>query len=242
MGSLRFPNKVMWKFLELPMIAHVFKRASMALESKHIFVTSEDPEILDYMKSVGANVIKSKLNHADGTSRAAEAAGTLFYENVIVLQADEILIDPDHLKKLLIAIQSKSEYNFWNLITNLNTDSETDDSNIVKCTVNRQNEIFFIFRKNPFINSDYRLIKKIMGTIAFKRDHLISLSQKPDSSLQLMNSTEQLKILEYGNTICAVQVESNYPSINTESDIKLVEDFIKTSDRQKLLIGQYVTL
>jgi 3-deoxy-manno-octulosonate cytidylyltransferase (CMP-KDO synthetase) len=224
------------------MIEHVYKRASMALDPKHIFVTSGDSEILNYMNSVGANVIQSKLNHTDGTSRAAEAAKELIYESVIVLQADEILIDPEHIEQLLISIQKKSEYNYWNLITNLNSDTEVDDPNIVKCVLNIQEEIFFIFRKNPFISSNFKLFKKIMGTIAFTRDKLISLSDMSDSPLQIANSIEQLKIIEFGNTIAGIEVESTYPSINTQSDIQLVKNCIRDNFKQKILLGKYVDL
>lgn len=242
MKSLRFPNKVMWDFLGIPMIEHVYRRASMALDSQHIYITSGDSEILNYMQSVGANIIPSKLTHTDGTSRAAEAASALAYEYVIVLQADEILIDPNHLQQLRKSIQHNSEYNFWNLITNLNSNLEIEDQNIVKCTVNTQNEIFFIFRKNPFTSSNYLLLNKIMGTIAFKSDHLISLSHKPDSPLQLINSTEQLKILEYGYALYGVSVESSYPSINTKSDIYFVKEYIQHNESQKVILSNYVSL
>lgn len=242
LNSTRFPNKVMWNFQGIPMIEHVYRRAAMALHSKHIYVTSGDSEILSHMHSVGANTIPSKLLHKDGTSRAAEAAKKLRYENVIVLQADEILIDPDHLQQILNSIQEKSIYNFWNLITNLNSESELNDKNVVKCVINKQKEILFIFRNNPFIDSNLNIFKKIMGTIALKRNFLITLSSMPDSPLQLANSIEQLKIIEYGYKIAAIDAQYSYPSINSRFDIQLVHKFIENHEKQKLILGCYVAL
>jgi CMP-2-keto-3-deoxyoctulosonic acid synthetase len=61
-----------------------------------------------------------------------------------------------------------------------------------------------------------------------------------DTSLQTKNSIEQFKIIEHGFNLKGILVDSDYPSINTESDIALVESFIKKSLVQKKILSQYV--
>jgi len=98
MDSQRFPKKVLWEFLGIPMIEHVYRRACLSLPSEHVFIASGDNEILTKMSSLSANVLRSSKEHLHGTSRVAEAVESLDYNHVIILQADELLIDPSHLK------------------------------------------------------------------------------------------------------------------------------------------------
>jgi CMP-2-keto-3-deoxyoctulosonic acid synthetase len=81
-----------------------------------------------------------------------------------------------------------------------------------------------------------------MGTIIFERNSLFALTSSPDTPLQVANSTEQLKILELGYTLKAVNVESSYPSINIEDDIEIVQNFVKDNERQKIIMSEYVEL
>jgi 3-deoxy-manno-octulosonate cytidylyltransferase (CMP-KDO synthetase) len=242
MNSMRFHGKVLWKFHNLAMIEHVYRRACLALSAQHVYITSGDSEILTYMKSKGANVIKSNRTHNDGTSRAAEAVEKLKYNYVAVLQADEILIDPLHLIKLFDSVKTNKEIKYFNLVTNLNSDVELNDSNVVKCALNNKNEILFIFRQSPSKDASFKIFSKIMGTIIFERNSLFALTSSPDTPLQVANSTEQLKILELGYTLKAVNVESSYPSINIEDDIKIVQNFVKDNERQKIIMSEYVEL
>lgn len=240
MDSLRFPGKVLWKFHNMPMIEHVYRRACMALSPKDIYITSGDVDILSHMESIGANVIKSNRFHGDGTSRAAEAAESLNYEYVIVLQADEILIDPEHLSQLVKSIINSSGIEFWNLVTYLNTEEELLDPNIVKCACDNNENILFIFRSNPFVSLNYKIFSKIMGTIAFERTSLLKISSSPEAPLQIENSTEQLKILENGYRIKAIHVNNGYPSINSRKDIESINMYIENDTRQIILIDKYI--
>ena len=239
MESSRFPGKVLWKFLDMPMIEHVYRRACMALNSQHIYIASGDSEVLSYMKSIGANVTKSTGTHNDGTSRAAEAAESLNYDYVVVLQADEILIDPMHIVELLNSIKINPNSKFWNLVSHLNSDLELRDSSIVKCALNIKNEIMFMFRQNPFTSMNTKIFNKVMGTIAFDRKSLISLANESDSLYQLANSIEQLKILDYGNTLIGVLISNSYPSVNLPSDIEVVKKFSQEDSSQLKILKNY---
>ena len=241
MDSVRFPGKVLWKFLDMPMIEHVYRRACIALDSKDVYITTSDAAIIRHMKSIGANLIISSQQHNDGTSRAAEAVGTLNYDFIVVLQADEILIDPDHLIQLIKEIKSKPEIKFWNLVSPLDSESELLDGNIVKCALNVNGDVMFIFRQNPFNSLNHKVFKKIMGTIAFERESLKSLVAFPDTTYQKVNSTEQLKILEYGNRLHGVIVDSSYPSINLISDISIVKKLSEENLSQIKILNQYVS-
>jgi CMP-2-keto-3-deoxyoctulosonic acid synthetase len=80
-----------------------------------------------------------------------------------------------------------------------------------------------------------------MGTIAFEHESLKSLVAFPDTTYQIANSTEQLKILEYGNRLHGLIVENSYPSINLISDISIVKKLSEESLSQIKILKQYVS-
>ena len=98
----------------------------------------------------------------------------------------------------------------------------------------------FLFRSNPFPSLNPKIFNKIMGTIAFEKRSLISLTLEPDSVFQLANSTEQIKILDYGNTLHGVLVSNSYPSINIPSDVEDVKKFSQENPSQIKILNTYV--
>ena len=195
MESRRFPKKVLWEFLGIPMIEHVYRRACLALPSEHVFIASGDNEILSKMSSLSANVLRSSKEHLHGTSRVAEAVESLDYNHVIILQADELLIDPSHIKALMEKIHKFQKINCFNLITSIDDNSQLADKNIVKCFVDSDLNITDLFRLEEE-NKKSRPVYKIMGTIAMTKQSLIYLSKVQDSKNQEVLSIEQLKIIE----------------------------------------------
>jgi|LakMenEpi03Aug12_release.lakeMendotaPanAssembly.Ray.scaffolds.fasta_scaffold351323_2 3-deoxy-manno-octulosonate cytidylyltransferase (CMP-KDO synthetase) len=240
LSSSRFYGKVLWNFRKIPMIEHVYRRASLAISRDHIYITSGDKDILDYMGSIGANVIKSKKVHNNGTSRAAEASINLPYKYVIILQADEILVEPAHLTKLINSIIKDGVENFYNLITSSKAKNDLYDVNIVKCFTDKNNFLNNFFRTPENTQVGVTKVSKVIGIMAFRKTSLLNLSSMEDTSLQTKNSIEQFKIIEHGFNLKGILVDSDYPSINTESDIALVESFIKKSLVQKKILSQYV--
>jgi 3-deoxy-manno-octulosonate cytidylyltransferase (CMP-KDO synthetase) len=239
LDSSRFPGKVMWKFRNMPMIEHVYRRTCLNFPAKHIYIASGDNEILNHMSASGANVMISKKIHNNGTSRSAEAAFNLPYENIIIIQADEILFDPEHLSILLNDINNNINYNFFNLVTSLGDSTEIDDINIVKCIMEQDNAITSLFRKIEDFQEVPGKLNKVMGVLAFRKDFLLRLTKNPDSKLQKITSIEQFKILENGFTLRGVPVNYAYPSINSPEDIDIVKKIIDKSKIQKNILCEY---
>ena len=84
-----------------------------------------------------------------------------------------------------------------------------------------------------------KIFNKVMGTIAFDRKSLISLANESDSLYQLANSIEQLKILDYGNTLIGVLISNSYPSVNLPSDIEVVKKFSQEDSSQLKILKNY---
>ena len=104
LASNRFKKKVMYKLFGLPMIEHVRRRALDSGVMENIIVASGDKEILETVKNYGGQVKQTYRKHLNGTSRIAEAVEDINCTHVILIQGDEPLIQKEHLKKLITAI------------------------------------------------------------------------------------------------------------------------------------------
>ena len=241
-ASSRFPDKVFWKLFGMPMIEHVYRRTRMVFSSDHIYITSGDTEILEYMSSIQAQVVESKQSHENGTSRSAEAAQKLNYSAIIVIQADEILLDPNHVFKIKKEIENEKNEMYFNLTSNISSIFEYEDLNIVKCMVDKKGYIKDLFRaKSEFPTGSISSLK-LLGIMGFKYEGLIQLRSLSNSEFVKKKSIEQLKILENGYALKSVLVQKGYPSINSTQDIDLVLDVISTSAYQRKILAKYVTI
>ena len=122
--SERLPNKVLRPFLGKVMIEHVWKRANLIEEKAEIVVATDSLEIKTVCETFGANVILTSESHQNGLSRTGEIAKILNWDFYVILQADEILIDPRNLELLIKTIKEENSSPFYNLITNLKFDYE----------------------------------------------------------------------------------------------------------------------
>ena len=238
-NSLRFPAKVLWKFKGIPMLEHVYQRACLAMSPEHVYITSNDKEILNFAESIGANSIRSYRTHDNGTSRTAEVAQTMRYDFVIILQADEILIDPKHLKSMIKAIKNKRDEYCFNLITKIQNINQLNDTNVVKCVISNNQTIKSLHREISAHALNLKYIYKVMGIIAFERNFLLNLAQLPDQSLQKYLSIEQLKVIECGYNLYGVAVDTSYPSINTIKDVMEVQRYLDGNARQRNILQLY---
>ena len=75
-GSTRLPGKALLPIADKPMVAWVWERAMQA-GAEQVVVATDDERIADEMSSRGAQVAMTRVGHASGTDRLAEAVGQL---------------------------------------------------------------------------------------------------------------------------------------------------------------------
>ena len=148
-------------------------------------------------------------------------------------------MDPEHLLVLLNDMNNNIDNNFFNLVTSLGDSTELGDISIVKCIMEQDNAISFLFRKIEDFQEVSEKINKVMGVLAFRKESLLRLTKKPDSKLQKLTSIEQFKILENGFNLRGVPVSYGYPSINSPEDIDIVKESIEKSKIQKNILWKY---
>jgi len=245
LASERLPNKVLLDIAGLPMIEHVRRRGMMNQHSVPVFVASGDPEILKIVENFGGRCLRTYKDHADGLSRVNEAVTNLSFEHYIILQGDEILVVPSEIDRVIEEISKSLEVEVWNQITSLSHPDELADVSIVKCLTDTSNNIFSIFRKSPLTSSiekQMSLVSKICGIFAVSKSAMNEICHNENSPLQIAESIEQLKFIEYGFLIKSISTDFNFPSINLLEDVEKVKEAFRTSPQQSRILHEIFSI
>jgi 3-deoxy-manno-octulosonate cytidylyltransferase (CMP-KDO synthetase) len=238
--SERLPNKVIKPFLGKPMIEHVWRRSQLVNPKIETVIATDSKIIKNVCEEFGAQTLITSSNHINGLSRVGEAARILNWDFYVVLQADEILIEPGSLEKLINTLQFAKTYNFYNLITDLEDVTDLDDANIVKCLVREDSSVITIFRKSSSIATEVKQLeftKKICGIFAISAKTLQLVVGSPPQKMEISESIEQMKIIEMGIDILGVSIVKSYPSVNTVNDALLVEKILREDELQKAILS-----
>ena len=236
--SERLPNKVLKSFLGKPMIEHVWGRSQLVSPNVETVIATDSEEIAAVCKTFNAKILMTSSNHINGLSRVGEVSKTLKWDFYIVLQADEILVEPKNLTKLISTVKSVKKHQFFNLITNLTNYDELSDKNIVKCLVREDNSIISIFRKSGSVASEkdqLSFTKKVCGIFAISKEALDKVIELPAQRIEVNESIEQMKAIELGIEIMGVVIDKNFPSVNTEAEAADVLKILTTDKKQKTI-------
>jgi len=244
LASERLPNKILLDFAGLPMIEHVRRRGMMNQHSVPVFVASGDPEILEIVETFGGRTLRTYKDHTDGLSRVNEAVANLSFEHYIILQGDEILAVPSEIDRVIEEISNSPDVEVWNQITSLSNPDELANVSIAKCVTDTSNNIFSIFRKSPLTSSiekQMSLVSKICGIFAVSKSAMNEICHNENSPLQIAESIEQLKFIEYGFLIKSISTDFNFPSINLLEDVEKVKEVFRTTPQQSRILDEILT-
>ena len=241
LDSARFPRKPFAEILNIPMIQHVWERACLSKLKDEVVVITPDQEIYSFMKKKGANTLLSKFDHSNGTSRVAEFADYLNWDNFVILQGDEPLIRPEHLDSLINFIKLNST-NFTNVVSDLKVE-DLENENVVKCLINHKNEMTFMFRRNPLkqgIGIIPSSFAKVNGLYALSRDTLNIYTKFTPKQLEISESIEQFRFLENDISIMSLRMDREDCSVNNIEEFAKVIEIFATDLEQIGITNEYV--
>ena len=149
LASVRFPGKILFPFMGLPMIEHVRRRALLSRSLSEVIVSTCDDEIADVVRGFGGKVVMSANTHKNGTTRVAETLRDVDCSHVVLLQGDEPLLLPRHIDALTSAIKEHPAGDAWNATGPIENGDELDRHSFVKCVVSQTGRIIHCFRRSP---------------------------------------------------------------------------------------------
>jgi len=224
-GSTRFPGKPLAAILGKPMLQWVYERACSARSLSRVIIATDDERILTASKAFGAEAVKTSASHVSGTERAAEVAHDIDSQIIINIQGDEPLIKAEMIDSLVEALQEVS-LPMATLVLKTKDSTLYKDKNIVKVVIDKQGFALYFSRSPiPFQASDY--FWQHIGIYGYQKTFLLQFSQLTDSRLEKTEDLEQLRVLENGFRIKAIETLDSSLSVDTPEDIIKVEKKIK---------------
>ena len=241
MKSTRLPDKAMLRVHGLPMVEHVRRRGTLNSYDIPVIVASGDQQILDVALENGGEAFHTLQSHENGTSRVHEVSQNFEYTHYIVLQGDEILALPAQIDSLIHEILENPTLNYLNLTAKLTNVDEIIDESIVKCVLDSNQKVLFMFRKTPLVGeleSQLSTLRKVVGIFAISKSALDKICGTEPSTLEKSQSIEQLRYLETGGFIQSVDTATNFPSINVPEDVKLVDGILSKDLAQQEILAR----
>lgn len=236
MGSSRFPGKPLAKINDIPMIGHVYIRSKMSDILNDVYVATCDKEIADYIESIGGKAIMTSDTHERASDRAAEAMIKIEKNTntkidiIVMIQGDEPMLYPDMIDEAVNPLIQDKEIKVSNLMSYLKTKEEQEDPNEVKVVVDKNNFALYFSRepipswKKGAINVP--MLKQVC-IIPFTRDFLIKFNELEQTPLEIIESVDMLRVLEYGYKVKMIMTDKDTYSVDTIEDLKKVEEKMK---------------
>ncbi len=227
-ASTRLEGKPLKDICGHTMVEWVYKRA---LKSKldGVVVATDDERIVDEVKSFGGNVILTRKDHINGTSRIAEVCETYSdYDVIVNIQGDEPLIEPDMINSIIDSFVEDNTIPMSTLKYKLTDMAEIENPNAVKVVTDKNDfAIYFSRSVIPYprnLNMDNYY--KHVGIYGYKRDFVMEYAKMASTPLELSESLEQLRVLENGYKIKVLETPYKIIGVDTQEELERVREYI----------------
>lgn len=237
MASSRYPGKPLVPILGLPMVEHVRRRSLLAKGIDLVAVATCDEQIKEVVESYGGRAVMTKDTHERCTDRVEEAMQTLPGDIVAMVQGDEPLLNPEAISQVVQPLLDDASLNVVNLLSPLESTADYANLNIVKAVRNRNGDVIYLTRAPvPHFRQSVDVpVFRQTGIMAFRAEFLPKYSAMPETALEVAESVDMLRLLEYGVRICGVVADYVTIGVDRPSDVALVESAIQTDSLQRTL-------
>ena len=215
------------------MVRHVYQRASQATLPTEVLVATDSQEVMANVASWGGRAVMTSSDCSCGTERIASIAHQLDAEIVVNVQGDEPLIDPSLIDELISAVQ-QSQADVVIPIRRIDTHEELTSHTAVKAMVQDDFYVLCMSRSPlPFIRDvpqeqwlDHGKYWVVVGTAAFKQQALVQYQSWPETTLERLEKVEQLRFLEAGKRIYAIETTLESAAVDVQADLDRVREIV----------------
>lgn len=235
--STRLPDKPLLNIHGKPMILWVAEKAQLADFADDMCIATDDETIAKICTNAGFDVVMTSSEHASGTDRLAEVAaikGWSAHDIVVNMQGDEPLVPPlllEQVKALLVQDTDSVMATLCEPIEDYDTFMRPSVVKVVSQTSNSLQRALYFSRaaipcdrhvvlatdsnKQPPKNAFRHL-----GLYAYRVSLLQKFVHWPQTPLEILESLEQLRVLENGGHIAIATAACPLPAgVDTQEDL-----------------------
>lgn len=248
--SSRLPGKALLEITGKPMICLVASQASKARNVARVIVATDDRRIVSVVEAAGFEAVLTRADHASGTDRIAEVAASLDAEIVVNVQGDEPLIAPETIERAVSSLVTNASAGIATTWEPIAQQRDVSNPDLVKIVIDEGGRAVYFSRapvpwprdavrehgtlENALLQepSLLRSFRKHTGLYVYRREVLLRFTKWPQSPLELQESLEQLRALEHGVEILAIEASTPSIGVDTPEDLELVRKIVSSSEFQ----------
>lgn len=240
-ASSRFPGKPMHPVRGISTLERVWRIACSVRHPATVLIATEDQRIVEFAATFGAAAVMTSDACTNGTERVYEAIENsgLDSDIIINLQGDALLTPPWILDTMIAELQADSDADIvtpavaladqaLREFTQHKTTSPASGTTVV-FDMNRR-ALYFSKTLIPYVRkAGHASVYRHIGLYGFRRSSLERYIALAPTPLEMCEGLEQLRALEHGMKIRIATVDyrgRSHGSIDSPSDVKLVEDII----------------
>lgn len=224
MASTRLPNKPLADLNGEPMIVAVWRRAIEA-DLAPVWVATDTPEIAEAIRAVGGNAVMTKPEHPSGSDRIYEAITRIDpdrqYDILLNVQGDLPTVAPETIRAVFEPLKDAA-VDIATPVAEIHTDQERNASSVVKMVgtpiaPGRFRALYFTRATAPWGEGP---LYHHIGLYGWRRSALERFVALAPSPLEQREKLEQLRALEHGMRIDAVEVAEVPLGVDTLADLE----------------------
>ncbi len=242
-ASSRLPGKALADIAGKPMVVHVAERAR-ASGAAAVWIATDDERIAAAARAHGCDAIMTRVDHASGTDRLAEAAQALALaddEIVVNVQGDEPLIPPDLVGRLAHTLAQRTGAAIATAAVPIAAADEFLNPNAVKVVCDHSGYALYFSRAPiPFARDSFAAglapgaplpvglpAFRHLGIYAYRAGFLRSYAELAPVPLERFEALEQLRALWHGHRIAVIVVEpAPPPGVDTPEDLEHIRRLV----------------
>lgn len=233
--STRLPRKPLADIAGQPMVVRVARRAALSGAAR-VVVAADHAEIVAACEAHGIACVLTRVDHATGSDRLAEACALLGLDGtdvVVNVQGDEPLIDPALIDACAQQLVQRPECVMSTAAHAIDAVDEFRNPNVVKVVLDGAGRALYFSRapmpwwRDGFATGVAALPSpaplRHIGLYAYQAGFLRRFPSLPACPLEAVESLEQLRVLWHGERIAVfVSPDRPGPGVDTPEDLERV--------------------
>lgn len=223
-AATRLPGKPLADIAGEPMIVHVWRRAIEA-DVGPVLVATDDDEIADAIRAVGGDAVLTRSDHPSGSDRVFEAISLRdpdrHYDVIVNIQGDLPTVARDTIRDAMAPL-ADADVAIGTPVVEITLEEEKTAPSVVKMVGSpiaprRFRALYFTRATAPWGEGP---LYHHIGLYVWRREALARFIALPPSPLELREKLEQLRAIEAGMRIDAVEVDAVPLGVDTEADLE----------------------
>jgi 3-deoxy-manno-octulosonate cytidylyltransferase (CMP-KDO synthetase) len=229
LGSQRFPRKLLHEVRGRPLILWTADNLRRIAPDVPLFFAVAETELKDCLEASGYQCLMTDPALPSGTDRIAMANREIAARRVINVQADEPVLQTEHLAGLFGMLDDGVDV--ATVATVFETEEDFRDPNKVKAVIGQDGRALYFSRSPvPYARDSGGGLPDSaywhMGVYAYTAEVLERFLSWAPSPLEMTERLEQLRVLENGGRIGVSVTRSRTVGVDVPGDLAQLEAFL----------------